>query len=122
MRTYIVEKTLEGKASEIKETVIATEIYGRSADYDPKTDSIVRVEATRLRAKLQSYYRQEGQGDVVRITIPKGSYIPCFERTAPSTSALSVPRKGLQRKSVQNLCHPPPADLLHDPLRFELSY
>src|SRR5215211_4400781 len=39
---YVVEKTLEGRTDEIKEIVIATEIYGRSTDYDPKIDSIVR--------------------------------------------------------------------------------
>jgi hypothetical protein len=77
---HVVEKTLEGRASEIKEVVIATEIYGRSNDYDPKVDSIVRVEASRLRSKLQSYYEQQGAQDPVRIKIPKGTYVPQFER------------------------------------------
>ena len=77
---YVVETTIEGKSEEIKEVVIATEIYGRSTDYDPKTESIVRVEATRLRSKLRSYYEQDGRNDCVRITIPKGSYVPRFER------------------------------------------
>src|SRR4051812_21213573 len=76
---HVVEKTLEGRTSEIKEVVIANEIYGRSCDYDPKVDSIVRVEASRLRSKLRSYYEQEGAQDPIRITIPKGSYVPQFE-------------------------------------------
>jgi tetratricopeptide (TPR) repeat protein len=80
---YVVERTLEGKADEIKETVIATEVYGRSSDYDPKTDSIVRVEATRLRAKLRSYYEAEGQAAPVRIHLPSGTYVPRFEVAIP---------------------------------------
>src|SRR6266545_3289645 len=77
---YVVERTLAGKAAEIKEIVIATELYGRSGDYDPKADSIVRVEASRLRSKLHSYYTEQGAQDPIRITIPKGTYVPQFER------------------------------------------
>lgn len=76
---YVVERTLEGAASQIKEMVIATDLYGRSSDYDPKIDSMVRVEATRLRTKLQSYYAEQGYRDPVSIIIPKGSYVPRFE-------------------------------------------
>ena len=91
---YVVEKTIEGKGNEIKEIVIATEIYGRSTDYNPKVDSIVRVEAARIRSKLQSYYEQEGQNDHVRITIPKGTYVPCFEQiSVPQASAKIFPKR-----------------------------
>ncbi|MBL8228562.1 MAG: hypothetical protein JNL98_08795 [Bryobacterales bacterium] len=86
---YVVEATLDGKSGEIKETVIATEVYGRRADYDPKADSIVRVEATRLRQKLHSYYQSEGQGDAIRIHIPCGTYVPRFELIPPEASDLS---------------------------------
>lgn len=79
---YVVEQTLEGKADEIKETVIAMEVYGRSGDYDPKSDSIVRVEATRLRQKLRTYYENEGQSQAIRIHLPTGTYVPQFERVA----------------------------------------
>src|ERR1044071_5064103 len=68
---YVVDRTLPGDRAGIKEVVIATEIYGRSANYDPKIDSIVRVEASRMRAKLRSYYAEEGTLDPVVITIPK---------------------------------------------------
>lgn len=77
---YVVQQTLAGKSEEIKELVIATELYGRSSDYDPKVDSLVRVEATRLRSRLQSYYGREGVNDPVRIHIPKGAYVPHFEQ------------------------------------------
>jgi tetratricopeptide (TPR) repeat protein len=83
---YVVERTLEGRASEIKELVIAMEVYARTASYDSKKDSTVRVEASRLRAKLERYYEQRGQRDPVRITIPRGAYVPQFTRTtAPPT-------------------------------------
>jgi tetratricopeptide (TPR) repeat protein len=77
---YVVEKTLAGGASEIKEIVIAIDLYSRSAGYDPKIDSVVRVEATRVRNKLNSYYQEQGCCDPILITIPKGSYVPQFER------------------------------------------
>lgn len=76
---YVVECTLEGKTDQIKETVIAAEVYGRPLGYDPKSDSIVRVEATRLRQKLRSYYESEGKHSAIRIHLPSGTYVPRFE-------------------------------------------
>lgn len=76
---YVVTASLEGKADEIKETVIGSEVYGRSSDYDPKSDSIVRVEASRLRQKLRNYYENEGRSTGIRIRLPSGSYVPHFE-------------------------------------------
>jgi tetratricopeptide (TPR) repeat protein len=77
---YVVEQTLGGKAHEIKEIVIAADIYGRDDGYDPKTDSIVRVEATRVRQKLRSYYENEGRSAQIQIHLPSGTYVPRFER------------------------------------------
>ena len=76
---YVVDRTLAGDSAAIKEVVIAVEIYGRSADYDPKIDSVVRVEASRMRAKLKGYYDEEGSLDPILISIPKGAYVPIFE-------------------------------------------
>src|ERR1700704_1271095 len=67
---FVVHAKLDGKAGEIKETVIATEVYGRSSDYDPKADSIVRVEASRLRQKLRSFYESEGRNSGLRFHLP----------------------------------------------------
>lgn len=75
---FIVEKSLEGEADQIKEFVIATEVFGRGPDYDPRVDSVVRVQAVRLRAKLREYYEGEGRDDPVVIELPKGHYAPCF--------------------------------------------
>jgi TolB-like protein len=77
---HIVEKHLAGDDSSLRETSIGLEVYDRPASYDPKTDPIVRVEASRLRSRLREYYDTEGAEDAIRIDIPKGSYVPTFER------------------------------------------
>jgi serine/threonine-protein kinase len=75
---FVVSRSIEGQASDIKESLIGVEVYGREATYDPKADSIVRAEASRLRAKLREYYETEGRQDPIRIELPKGSYSPVF--------------------------------------------
>ena len=81
--SYAVERTLQGHGGELKESVLAVEVYNRPPDYNPKIDPIVRNDARRLRAKLSEYYETEGSGDPVIIEIPKGSYLPLFrEREA----------------------------------------
>lgn len=74
---FVVERHLEGRSIEIKESVIALEVFG-DHDYDPKQDSVVRTEAGRLRARLAEYYAAEGGGDPVLIELPKGGYVPRF--------------------------------------------
>src|SRR5438874_1108336 len=75
---FVVEQNLAGKDDELKEAVVAIEVFGRKPDYDPKLDSIVRTEASRLRAKLAEYYDSEGKTDPVIIELPKGGYVPAF--------------------------------------------
>jgi serine/threonine-protein kinase len=78
---FLVERHLEGKDQEIKESLIGFEVFGRRPDYDPKLDSIVRTEAVRLRARLAEYYAGEGAHDPSAIEIPKGGYVPrCLSR------------------------------------------
>jgi serine/threonine-protein kinase len=83
---YLVEKALADEAGSLKESVIATEVFGRGADYDPQIDSIVRVEIGRLRSRLTEYYGTAGPNEAVRIEIPKGGYKPIFQ-------AKDVPRE-----------------------------
>jgi len=78
---FVVERHLDGKDDELKETFIAVEVFGRKADYDPKQDSIVRTEAGRLRSKLIEYYARDGRTDSVVIELPKGRYTPVFRIT-----------------------------------------
>jgi TolB-like protein/Flp pilus assembly protein TadD len=79
---FVVEQHLEGKDSEIKESVIAIEVFGRGADHDPKQNSIVRNEAARLRARLNEYYVGDGKNDALVIELPKGGYAPAFRQAA----------------------------------------
>lgn len=77
---FVVVKTIQGESAGLKEYVIATEVFGRSSDYDPKSDSVVRVQAGRLRNKLREYYLAEGNEDPILLDLPKGRYIPTFAR------------------------------------------
>jgi hypothetical protein len=75
---YVCAKYFEGQAGQIKEYNIAVEALGRPPSFDPRQDSIVRVEAFRLRKRLQQYYENEGAGRPLRIVIPSGQYVPKF--------------------------------------------
>jgi len=86
---FVTLKTTAGETAQIKEYVIALEVYGRRPDYDPKVDSIVRVEASRLRAKLREYYDSEGRNDPIRLQFPLGSYVPVFE-TLPEPPGIAT--------------------------------
>jgi Tfp pilus assembly protein PilF len=87
---YIVEITLAGRGSELKESVIAIEAFHRQASFDPRLDAFVRVQAGRLRTALAEYYGAEGASDEVLIEVPKGSYTPVFSlHPAPAPAPLS---------------------------------
>ena len=75
---FVVEATLSGESEQIKAYTIATTVFERGADFDPQLNSIVRIEAGRLRRSLENYYLRAGADDPVRISIPKGSYVPTF--------------------------------------------
>jgi serine/threonine-protein kinase len=77
---FVVERYIEGSLDRIREAVIGREVFDRGADYDPTIDPIVRVEATRLRSKLQQYYRMEGRNAPIVILMKKGSYVPVVRR------------------------------------------
>src|SRR4051812_13541084 len=86
---YVCEKAFEQKADEIKEYNIAVEAFGRRADFDKRRDSIVRVEAHRLRKRLQQYYDDEdGARHELRIEIPSGGYAPIFVVNTPKVEAV----------------------------------
>jgi serine/threonine-protein kinase len=71
---HVVEHTLDG-AQELKEYAVGVDVFDRGPEFDPRTDTIVRVQARRLRAKLDDYYRSEGAADAVLIELPKGRYL-----------------------------------------------
>lgn len=76
---YVVEETLAGHAHRLKGYAIAVAVLGRDETFDPQTDPVVRLEARRLRRDLDCYYGSAGSASDVRISIPKGSYVPHFE-------------------------------------------
>src|SRR3954466_8237266 len=76
---FVVESTLAGAGSRIKEYVIAIEVFDKPETYDPQADSTVRSEASKLRSRLARYYASDGRNDPIVISIPKGSYVPVFE-------------------------------------------
>lgn len=73
---YIVEAELAGEAARLSQYRIAIDVMGRATEFDPATDSCVRVEAGRLRAKLREYYGTDGANDAIRFDLPKGRYNP----------------------------------------------
>lgn len=75
---FVTEEALQGRAEQLKEPVLAIEVFGRDPSYDSKTDSVVRVTAGKLRFKLKEYYSSEGAADPIFIEVPKGSYSPVF--------------------------------------------
>jgi len=76
--TYIVDEALAGRADRIKGVSIAQVVFGADQSFDPETNSIVRVEAGRLRRRLGEYYAGTGRHDPIRISVPKGAYAPAF--------------------------------------------
>lgn len=75
---YVVNAALEDRTDKLKEFNLGMDVFDKDESFDPSIDSIVRVEASRLRGKLRDYYDDEGRGDTIRIEIPKGHYVPVF--------------------------------------------
>jgi hypothetical protein len=75
---YLAHHSLEHPGTSPKEYQIATEVFGRQEDFDPHVDSMVRVQAGRLRTKLAEYYASEGADDQTIVELPKGTYALTF--------------------------------------------
>lgn len=84
---FIVEETLKGNTEGLKEYTIAVGALGKSADFNPQIDAIVRIHAGRLRRLLNDYYQSSGITDTIRIELVKGTYVPIFR-----THVLNVPK------------------------------
>src|SRR5215467_5789009 len=78
---FVVERHLESRDQELKESLIAIEVFGRQPGYDSKQDPVVRTEASRLRARLSEYYLADGKSDSMIIVLPKGGYVPAVRST-----------------------------------------
>ncbi|HXR96800.1 MAG TPA: tetratricopeptide repeat protein [Terriglobales bacterium] len=83
---FIVTEALSERKDQIKEYVVGVSVFDKPETFDPRTDPIVRVQARRLRAWLERYYREEGAGGELIIELPKGGYTPKF-RSSPAAPA-----------------------------------
>jgi TolB-like protein len=91
---FTVESKLTQQHERVKEYVLGREVFDRQDGYDPRVDPIVRVEARRLRSKLEEYYGGAGRAEPIRFEYVKGSYLPVFQRVhfvPPLRAALSRP-------------------------------
>jgi tetratricopeptide (TPR) repeat protein len=104
---FVVEEALRDRQHRLKEYVIGMEVFGRDESFDPRVDSIVRVEARRLRSKLEEYYAGNGEPSgaaALRICMRKGSYVPLFEpclsaQRSGSSAALRQTRHSANQES-----------------------
>lgn len=88
---FIVNQTLSGKSQDIKGYTVATQVFGRDDNFDQAIDPIVSIQANRLRRALERYYLLSGKGDIIRIDIPKGTYVPVFIRQEVASSDTALP-------------------------------
>jgi TolB-like protein len=113
--SYVVEEALDGRSHLLKEYSIGIEVFRKNESFDPRIDTIVRVEARKLRSRIARYYEDEGKQDALRIEFVRGSYAPFFHEaddpgrpgTAPSElvdprSAVvdSIPKKNRRKRIV----------------------
>ncbi|RFM26364.1 hypothetical protein [Deminuibacter soli] len=86
---FIVEEKIAGRGNDLKEYTIAVKGLGRTSSFNPQHEAVIRIYALRLRKTLQAYYNSDGKHDNIRISVPKGSYIPHFEPNMPPHIAAS---------------------------------
>jgi hypothetical protein len=92
---YLAEKSLAGEAAQLKEYSIGLDVFGKPAGYDPQRDASVRIQAGKLRQKLEEYYHKEGQNDPILIDFPKGHFELRFSRNTPPAPA--APQRAWKR-------------------------
>jgi len=104
---YLAKHAIEHPGSPIKEFQIATEVFGRSTDFDPQLDSMVRVQAGRLRSKLTEFYNSDGLEDTILVELPKGTYVLSFHQRnhttakAAASDVIGAARKESIEKSTE---------------------
>jgi tetratricopeptide (TPR) repeat protein len=102
---FVVEETLEGRGARLKAFTIGVEVLGRDESFDSQNNSIVRVQAARLRQLLDIYYSGDGSRDPIRIKMPLGGYRVAFERTVFDEAAPEAEDQPLpsERQSPENV-------------------
>jgi len=85
---YLADHAIRHPGVALKEYQIATEVFGRPSDFDPQLDSLVRVQAGRLRSKIAEYYSSEGAHDPILVELPKGTYALAFHPATASAKTI----------------------------------
>ena len=113
--SHLVNETLAGRGEALKGYALGIDVFDKPEDFDPGVDTIVRVQAGKLRDRLDLYYAQEGQADPVRIYVPKGSYTPVFEIAFDPEVATAKDRYDTPRDKRTSLAVMPFDNLSGDP-------
>jgi hypothetical protein len=87
---YVCERALLGKTDEISEHQIGVHVFGRRPGYSPGEDNIVRNYARQLRQRLDHYFADEGRNEELRLSIPRGKYVPVFAPGKAATAASQI--------------------------------
>jgi adenylate cyclase len=87
---FVVDQALKGDADKLNEFVLGFEVFNKSDSFDPRIDSIVRVEARRLRERLKKYYQDEGRRDPIIVTLRPRSFVPGFQEAVDREAPLRV--------------------------------
>lgn len=86
---YLVEQDVAGNADRLKGFSIGVDVFHKDDQFDPATDTVVRVQAGRLRDLLQQYYEGDGAADPLRISVPRGSYVPEYHVADPTVACVA---------------------------------
>ncbi len=113
---FVVTETLKGNAGQIKAYTIAVTVFGRTHSFDPQTDPVVRIEAGKLRSKLEHFYYARAGKEPIRIDIPKGGYIPTFETLLPEAALEISPEPAGADESSAAAVSPDSADAALHPI------
>src|SRR5713226_4470154 len=97
---YLAEHALDHPGTPLKEYQIATEVFGRPPNFDPQSDSTIRVQAGRLRLKIAEYYASEGADDSIQVEVPKGTYVLSFHRREASVARLRASSPSAQYEEI----------------------
>lgn len=97
--SYIISEKLAGRENDIKAFSIGVDVFNRDEDFDPGQDTLVRINAGRLRRMLDLYYSNTGKNDPLRIVIPKGGYVPkLISRSDPGEEINNLSASGQERR------------------------
>ncbi|GMQ48168.1 hypothetical protein [Vibrio sp. 10N] len=122
---YIVEQTIVGQGSQLSQYSIATELFEKPASFNPSSDPLVRMLATKLRKSLMAFYQTTNDSDLIVITLPKRSYSPQFSHIAspaPSSITLNINYPTLAVQSFVTSLKDPACDEVALSLQEELNH